>query len=97
MTLATDKIELAQQIADALQAGIDAGPRVFFGSTRTKSDYCKNLIRLLLEKYDVDTFLKSLSSHDAKSLKEKYSRLMGSSKNSHNVADKFVHCIEPAL
>ena len=76
MTLATDKIELAQQIADALQAGIDAGPRVFFGSTRTKSDYCKNLIRPLLEKYDVDTFLKSLSSHDAKSLKEKYSRLM---------------------
>lgn len=73
MTLAVDKIELAQQIADALQGGINAGPRVFFRSTRTKSDYCKNLIRPLLEKYDVHTLLKSLPSHDAKSLRGKHS------------------------
>jgi len=48
MTLGPDKIELAQQIADVLEEGINAGPRVFFGSTRTKSDCCKNLIKPLL-------------------------------------------------
>ena len=76
MALTADKIELAQQIADALEEGINAGPWVFFGSTRTKSDYCKNFVRPLLEKYDVHTLLKSLPSHDAKSLREKYSMLM---------------------
>jgi len=77
MTLAPDEIELAQQIADALEEGINAGPLVYYGSTyNTKSDYCKNLIRPLLGKYHIDTLLESLPPHDAKSLKEKYSRLM---------------------
>ena len=76
MTLAPDKIELAQQIADALEEGIKAGPHVFFGSTHTKSDYCKNLIKPLLGKYDIEILLESLPPHVAKSLREKYSRLM---------------------
>jgi len=76
MTLAPDKIELAQQIADALEEGIKAGPVLFFGSTYTKSDYCKNLIKPLLEKYHIDILLESLPPHVAKSLKEKYSMLM---------------------
>lgn len=77
MILAPDKIELAQQIADALEEGINAGPLVYYGSTyNTKSDYCKNLIRPLLEKYHIDTLLESLPPHGAKSLREKYSRLM---------------------
>ncbi len=77
MTLAPDKIELAQQIADILEEGIKAGPLVYYGSTyNTKSDYCKNLIRPLLEKSHIDTLLESLPPHGAKSLKEKYSRLM---------------------
>ena len=76
MTLAPDKSELAQQIADVLEERINALSHVFFGSTYTKSDCCKNLIRPLLEKYDVHTLLESLPSHDAKSLREKYSRLM---------------------
>jgi len=76
MTLAPDKSELAQQIADALEEGIKAGPVLFFGSTYTKSDYCKNLIKPLLGKYHIDTLLESLPPHGAKSLKEKYSMLM---------------------
>ncbi len=76
MTLAPDKIELAQQIADALEEGIKAGPHVFFGSTHTKSDYCKNLIKPLLGKYHIDTLLESLLPHGAKSLRENYSKLM---------------------
>ena len=76
MTLAPDKSELAEQIADVLKEGINAGPHVFYGSTLTKSDYCKNLIKPLLEKYDIHTLLESLPPHGAKSLREKYSRLM---------------------
>lgn len=76
MTLTPDKIELAQRIADALEEGIKAGPHVFFGSTHTKSDYCKNLIKPLLGKYDIEILLESLPPHVAKSLREKYSRLM---------------------
>lgn len=76
MTLAPDKIELAQQIADALEEGINAGPRVLFGSTYTKSDCCKNLIKPLLGKYRIDPLLESLPPHDANALREKYSRLM---------------------
>ena len=77
MTLAPDKSELAQQIADALEEGIKAGPHVFYGSTYyTKSDYCKNLIKPLLGKYHIDTLLESLPPHGAKSLKEKHSMLM---------------------
>ena len=76
MTLAPDKIELAQQIADVLEEGINAGPRVFFGSTHTKSDCCKNLIKPLLGKYNIDTLLESLPPQGAKSLRENYSRLM---------------------
>ncbi len=77
MALTADKIELAQQIADALEEGIKAGPHVFYGSTYyTKSDYCKNLIKPLLGKYHIDTLLESLPPHGAKSLKEKYSMLM---------------------
>jgi len=76
MTLAPEKCELAQQIADALEEGINAGLHVFYGSTLTGSDYCKNLIKPLLEKYDIDTLLESLPPHVAKSLREKYSMLM---------------------
>ncbi len=76
MTLTPDKIELAQQIADALEEGINALSHVFFGSTYTKSDCCKHLIKPLLEKYDIRTLLESLPPHDAKSLRETYSRLM---------------------
>ena len=77
MALTADKIQLAQQIADALEEGIKAGPHVFYGSTYyTGSDYCKNLIKPLLEKYHIDTLLESLPPHGAKSLKEKYSMLM---------------------
>ncbi len=76
MTLAPDKSELAQQIADALEEGIKAGPHVFYGSTHTKSDYCKNLIKPLLGKYNIEILLESLPPHIAKSLREKYSRLM---------------------
>jgi hypothetical protein len=76
MTSTRDKIELAQLIADLLQEGIDAGPHVFFGSTRTKSDYCKNLIKPLLGKYNIDTLLESLPLNSAKSLKQRYSMLM---------------------
>ena len=76
MTLAADTIELAQRIADVLVEGINAGPHMFFGSTHTKSDYCKNLIRPLLEKSQIDTLLESLPPHGAKSLIEKHSRLM---------------------
>ena len=76
MTLAPDKIELAQQIADILEEGIKAGPLAFFGSTHTKSDICKNLIRPLLEKSHIDTLLGSLPPHGAKSLIEKHYRLM---------------------
>jgi len=77
MALTADKIQLAQQIADALEEGIKAGPHVFYGSTYyTGSDYCKNLIKPLLGKYNIDTLLESLPPHVAKSLREKYSRLM---------------------
>ena len=76
MTLAPEKCELAQQIADVLEEGINAGRWVFYGSTHTKSDYCKNLIKPLLGKYHIDTLLESLPPHGAKSLKEKYSMLM---------------------
>ena len=76
MTLAPDKSELAQQIADDLEERINAGPHVFYGSTFTKSDYCKNLIEPLLKKHHIDTLLESLPPHDAESLREKYSKLM---------------------
>lgn len=77
MKLAPDKIEIAQQIADALKEGINAGPLVYYGSTYyTKSDYCKNLIKPLLGKYNIEILLESLPPHVAKSLREKYSRLM---------------------
>jgi hypothetical protein len=76
MKLEADKIELAQQIADVLEEGIEAGPHVFFGSTRTQSDYCKNLIKPLLGKCHIDTLLESLPPRAAKRLEEKNSRLM---------------------
>ena len=64
MALTADKIELAKQIADVLEEGIKAGPHVFYGSTYyTGSDYCKNLIKPLLEKYHIDTLLESLPPH----------------------------------
>ncbi len=75
MALTADKIELAQQIADVLEERINAGHRLY-GSTHTKSDYCKNLIKPLLGKYHIDTLLESLPPHGAKSLKEKHSMLM---------------------
>lgn len=76
MTLAPDKSELAQRIADALVEGINAGPHMFYGSTLTGSDYCKNLIKPLLRKYNIEILLESLPPHSAKSFREKYSRLM---------------------
>ncbi|MHC4690013.1 MAG: hypothetical protein ACYS5F_10295, partial [Planctomycetota bacterium] len=76
MTLTADKIELAQQIADALEEGINAGPAVFFGTTRPKSDYFENLIKPLLKKHQIEILLESLPPHDAKSLRKEYSRLM---------------------
>jgi len=75
MTLAPDKSELAQQIADDLEERIDGLP-MFFGSIFTKSDCCKNLVESLLGKHKIDTLLKSLPPKDAKSLRERYSRLM---------------------
>jgi len=77
MTLAPDKSELAQQIADVLEERINAGPHVFYGSAYyTKSDYCKHLIKPLPVEYQIDTLLESLPTHDAKSLRERYSRFM---------------------
>ena len=76
MTLAADKIELAQQIADVLEERINALSHVFFGSTYTKSDCCKHLIKPLPGEYQIDTLLESLPTHAAKSLRERYSRLM---------------------
>lgn len=77
MTSAPNKSELAQQIADVLVEGINAGPHVFYGSTyNTKSDYCKNLIKPLLGKYNIEILLESLPPHVARSLREKYSMLM---------------------
>lgn len=75
MTLAPDKSELAQQIADALEEGIN-GSHQFYGSTYTKSDCCKIFIKPLLEKKQIDTLLQSLPPNAAESLKEKYSKLM---------------------
>ena len=76
MTLTSDKIELAQQIADVLEERINALSHVFFGSTYTKSDCCKHLIKPLPREYQIDTFLESLPTHAAKSPRERYSRLM---------------------
>ncbi len=76
MTLTPDKIELAQQIADVLEEKINALSPVFFGSTYTKSDCCKHLIKPLPGKYQIDTLLESLPTHAAKSPRERYSRLM---------------------
>ena len=76
MTLTPDKIELAQQIADVLEERIDALSHVFFDSTYTKSDCCKHLIKPLPREYQIDTLLESLPTHAAKSLRERYSRLM---------------------
>ncbi len=76
MTLTPDKIELAQQIADVLEERIDALSHVFFDSTHTKSDCCKHLIKPLPREYQIDTLLESLPTHAAKSLRERYSRLM---------------------
>ena len=77
MTLAPDKSELAQQIADVLEERINAGPHVFYGSAYyTTSDYCKHLIKPLPREYQIDTLLESLPTHDAKSLRERYSRFM---------------------
>jgi len=76
MTLAPDKSELAQQIADVLEERINALSHVFFGSTYTKSDCCKHLIKPLPGEYQIDTLLESLPTHAAKSLRERYSRLM---------------------
>ncbi len=76
MTLPPDKIELAQQIADALEEGIKAGPHVFFHTTHPQSAYGENLIKPLLGKYQIDTLLESMPSHSAKSLRAKHSRLI---------------------
>lgn len=76
MTLAPDKIELAQQIADVLEEGIDALHHVFYGSTYTESDCCKHLIKPLLGKDNIDTLLESLPARAAKTLREKHNRLM---------------------
>jgi len=76
MTLAPDKSELAQQIADVLEERINALSHVFFGSTYTKSDCCKHLIKPLPGEYQIDTLLESLPTHAAKLLRERYSRLM---------------------
>ena len=76
MTLAPDKSELAQQIADVLEERINALSHVFFGSTYTKSDYCKHLIKPLPGEYQIDTLLESLPTHAAKLLRKRYSRLM---------------------
>lgn len=77
MTLASDKIELAQQIADDLKDAIEAGPHVYYGSNYyTKSDYCKNLIKPLIKKYNIEVLLESLPTQAAKPIRERYSRLM---------------------
>ena len=76
MTLAPDKSELAQQIADVLEERINALSHVFFGSTYTKSDCCKHLIKPLPGEYQIDTLLESLPTHAAKLLRKRYSRLM---------------------
>ncbi len=75
MTLTPDKSELAQQLADVLEEQINSVHRLY-GSTFTKSDCCKHLIKPLLEKHQIDTLLKSLPPKDAQSLGEKHSRLM---------------------
>ena len=77
MTLAPDKIELAQQIADALKEGIDAGPHVYYCLPYDPTpDYCKNLIRPLLGKDNIEILLESLPPNDARSLRDKHNRLM---------------------
>jgi len=75
MRLAPDKIELAQQIADVLEEGINGCHRLY-GSTHTKSDCCKYLIRPLLKKHRIEILLEFLPPHVAMSLREKYSMLM---------------------
>ncbi len=76
MALSPDEIELAQQIADALEEGIEALSPVFFGSTYTKSDCCKHLIKPLREKYNIEILLEPSPHNDAKLLRERYDRLM---------------------
>lgn len=76
MTLSPDEIELAQQIADALEEGIEAGPRMLYGSTFTKADCCKVLMEPLRSQYRIDTLLESLPPRNAKSLRETYDRLL---------------------
>ncbi len=75
MALTPDKIELAQEIADALEEGINASHQLY-GSTFTKSDCCKCLTKPLRGKYKIDTLLESLPPKDARPLREKYSMLM---------------------
>ncbi len=76
MTFTPDAIELAQQIADVLEDRVNALSHVFFGSTYTKSDCCRHLIKPLPGEYQIDTLLESLPTHATESLRERYSRLM---------------------
>jgi hypothetical protein len=76
MTLPPDKSELVLQITDTLEERIEAGQRLFYCSTHTKSDYSKHLIEPLSKKYRIEPLLEYLPHRIAKSLREKYSRLM---------------------
>jgi hypothetical protein len=77
MKLPPDIIELAQQIADALQERINALPELFYHSAYyTKEDCFKHLIEPLPGENQIDTLLKSLAPNAAKPLRERYDRLM---------------------
>ena len=81
MTLTSDKIELAQQIADVLEARINAVHDLLYHSTYyTNSDCCKHLIEPLLGENQIDTLLESLPPNAANPLRE-----------SINVAAKMYH------
>jgi len=77
MKLPPDIIELAQQIADALEERINAIHEMFYHSSYyTKEDCFKHLIEPLLGENQIDTLLESLPPNAAKPLRERYDRLM---------------------
>ncbi len=89
MTLTPDKIELAQQIADALEERINAIHEVFYHSPyHTKEDCFKHLIKPLLGENQIDTLLEPLPPNAAKSLRQKYSRLMSCFDTAGELLDK---------
>ena len=77
MTLAPDKSELAQKIADVLEARINAIHELFYHSSyHTKEDCFKHLIEPLLGENQIDTLLESMPPNAAKPVRERHATLM---------------------